>query len=155
VSVDVVSDGGDELFEVLEDAPLELVLGQVAEEAFDHVEPTGRGWREANVEAFVGFQPAFDSGMFVGRVVVADQVDFLVGRYRLIDHAQEPKLFLMAVFLLAQAEDLAIGGVQRGEQGGRAVALVIVGHGCAAALLHGQAGLGAVQSLYLTLLVHR
>ena len=39
VGIDVVSDGGDELFEVLEDAALELVLGQVAEEAFDHVHP--------------------------------------------------------------------------------------------------------------------
>ena len=100
VSVDVVSDGGDELFEVLEDAAPELVLGQVAEEAFDHVEPTGRGRREANVETFVGFQPSFDSGMFVGRVVVADQVDFLAGRYRFIDHAQELEPFLMSVFLL-------------------------------------------------------
>ena len=72
MSVDVISDGGDELFEVLEDASLELVLSQVAEEAFDHVEPTGRGRREANVEAFVGLQPAFDPGMFVSRVVVAE-----------------------------------------------------------------------------------
>ena len=100
VCVDVASYGGDELFEVLENASFELVLRQVSEEAFDHVEPTGRGRCEANVEAFVGFQPALDSGMFVGRVVVADQVDFLVGRYRLIDHAQELQPFLMSVFLL-------------------------------------------------------
>ena len=100
VSVDVVSDGCDELFEVLEDAALELVLGQVAEEAFDHVEPTGGGRREANVEAFVGLQPAFDSSVFVSRVVVADQVDFLVSRYRLIDHAQELQPLLMPVLLL-------------------------------------------------------
>ncbi len=100
MSVDVFSDGSDELFEVLEDAALELVLSQVAKEAFDHVEPTGRGRRKANVEAFVGFEPALDSGMFVSRVVVADQVDFLLGRYRFIDHAQELEPFLMPVFLL-------------------------------------------------------
>ena len=103
----------------------------------------------------MGLQPAFDSSVFVSRVVVADQVDFFVGRYRLIDHAQELEPFLMTVFLLTQAEDFAIGGVQRGKQGGRAVALVIVRHGCAAALLHRQAGLGAVQGLYLALLVYR
>jgi hypothetical protein len=51
--IDVVSDGHDELFEVLEDASLEPVLGQVAEEAFDHVEPRGRGWGEANMEALM------------------------------------------------------------------------------------------------------
>ena len=41
--VDVIADGGDQLFEVMEDAATELVLGEVAEEAFDHVEPRGRG----------------------------------------------------------------------------------------------------------------
>jgi hypothetical protein len=107
VSVYLVSDSGDELFKVLEDAAFELVLGQVAEEAFDHVEPTGRGWREANVEAFVRLQPALNPCMFVRGVVIADQIDFLVGRYRLIDHAQELQPFLMAVFLLTQAQDLA------------------------------------------------
>ena len=53
VGIDVVSDGGDELFEVLEDATLELVLGQVSEEALDHVEPRGGGWRKANMEALM------------------------------------------------------------------------------------------------------
>ena len=37
--VDVFADGHDELFEILEDAAPDAVLGQVAEEAFDHVEP--------------------------------------------------------------------------------------------------------------------
>ena len=44
VMVDVVADGSDELFEVLEDAAPQLVRGQVAEEAFDHIEPGGGGW---------------------------------------------------------------------------------------------------------------
>ena len=39
--VDVVADGHDELLEVFKDAAAQLVLGQVAEEAFDHIEPTG------------------------------------------------------------------------------------------------------------------
>jgi len=39
VSVDVVSDGDDELFGILEDAAAKSVVGQVAEEAFHHVEP--------------------------------------------------------------------------------------------------------------------
>ena len=44
---------------------------------------------------------------------------------------------------------------KRGEQRGRAVALVVVGHRAGAALLHRQAGLGAVERLDLALLVHR
>lgn len=45
--------------------------------------------------------------------------------------------------------------VERGEQGGRAVALVIVGHGRGAALLQRQAGLGAIERLDLGLLIDR
>ena len=41
------------------------------------------------------------------------------------------------------------------EQRGRSVPLVVVGHGAGAALLHGQAGLGAVEGLDLALLVDR
>ena len=45
--------------------------------------------------------------------------------------------------------------VERGEQGGRAVALVVVGHGPAFSGLQRQAGLGAVERLDLALLVDR
>ncbi len=55
--------------------------------------------------------------------------------------------------IVAHGDDLAFQRVQSGKQRGRTVALIVVGHGAAAALLHGQAGLGAVQSLNLALLV--
>ena len=61
----------------------------------------------------------------------------------------------MLVTLLACVVDHSIGGVKRGEQRGRAVALVIVGYDLAAAFFHRQAWLGAVQSLYLALLIDR
>ena len=44
------------------------------------------------------FQPALHSFMFVGGVVIADQVDFFAGGYRLIDHAQKPQPLLMRCF---------------------------------------------------------
>jgi len=46
---------------------------------FDEVEPRCRGWGEVGVDAWVGGQPRVDLGGLVGGVVVADQVQFLVG----------------------------------------------------------------------------
>ena len=101
MAVDVFSDGHDELFEVLTDSSPEPVLGEVAEEAFHHVEPRSRGGREADVESLVFAQPALHSLMLVGGVVVADQVDVFACGYGPVDHAQEPQPLLMTVLLLA------------------------------------------------------
>ena len=91
--------------------------------------------------------------MLVRGVVIADDVDLHFRRHGLIDEAQKLQPLLMPVALLAQAIDLAVGGVERGKQRGRSVAFVIVRHGLAAALLHRQTGLGAIQRLYLALLI--
>ena len=68
------------------------------------------------MEALMLLQPALYVFVFVRSIVIADQVDFLAGRYGLIDHAQEAEPLLMPVLLLAQAEDLAIGSVERSQQ---------------------------------------
>ena len=54
---------------------------------------------------------------------------------------------------LALGEDRAGSDVERGKQGGRAVADVIVGDALDIAQSHGQHGLGAVQGLNLALLI--
>ena len=61
----------------------------------------------------------------------------------------------MAVALHAAADHGAVEHVEGGEQGGRAVALVVVGHGAAATGLDRQPGLGAVERLDLAFLVDR
>jgi hypothetical protein len=53
------------------------------------------------MESLVCLQPAFDSLMFVGRVVIANQIDFFFTRNGLIDLAQELEPLLMPVLLLA------------------------------------------------------
>ena len=66
---------------------------------------------------------------------------------------EEADELLMAVALHAAADDLAFEDVEGGEQRGGAVALVVVGHRPAAARLHRQPRLGAVERLDLALLV--
>jgi hypothetical protein len=53
----------------------------------------------------------------------------------------------MAMALHAPADDLALKDIERREQGGDAVALVIMGHGANAPFLHRQAWLGAIKRL--------
>src|ERR1017187_9689834 len=98
-------------------------------------------------------QPAVRFGVLMGGVVIADQVKLPVGRDGLLDEAEKLEPLLVAMPLLAQAKDLAVGRIQRGKQGGSAVAFVVVRHGGAASALQRQAGLGTVQSLNLALLV--
>ena len=68
---------------------------------------------------------------------------------------EEADELLMPMALHVAADDLAVEHVERGEQRGGAVALVVVGHGAERALLQRQAGLGAVERLDLALLVDR
>jgi hypothetical protein len=55
---------------------------------------------------------------------------------------------------MAFADYLAFQGLQSSEQGGRAVALVIVGHRAASPFLDRQPRLGAIQRLNLALFVY-
>ena len=89
----------------------------------------------------------------MGGVVIADQVKLPVGRDGLVDQAEKLEPFLVAMPLLAQAKDSAVGRIQRGKQSDGAVALVVVRHGGALSALQRRAGLGTIQSLNLAFFV--
>ena len=65
--------------------------------------------------------------MLVGGVVVQDQVDLQILGHLPVDGLEELQPFLMPVPRQALADDHAGQHVERGEQGGGAVALVVVG----------------------------
>ena len=87
--------------------------------------------------------------MLVGGVVVDDDVDDLAGGDLGFDGIEEADELLMPMALHAAADDRAFEHVEGGEEGGGAVADIVMGHGAAASLLHRQARLGAVESLDL------
>ncbi len=82
-------------------------------------------------------------------------MDDFADRNLRLDGVEEADELLMAMALHVAADDGAVEHVERGEQRRRAVALVVVGHRAGAALLHRQAGLGAVEGLDLRLLIDR
>jgi len=57
-------------------------------------------------------EPALDSGMFVSRVVVHNQMQRLVIGRGIVNQAQETKPFLMPVTFLAKADYFAIEGIR-------------------------------------------
>ena len=77
------------------------------------------------------------------------------GRDLRLDGVEEADKLLVAVALHVAADDGAVEDVEGGEQRRRAMAFVVVGHGPGAALLHRQAGLGAIKGLDLALLINR
>jgi len=135
------------------DAAAQPVLGQVAEESLDHVQPRAACGREVHVKAGMAAEPALDLGVLMGGVVVHDHVDLLFGRDDVVDDAQKLQPLLVAVPVLAHGDDIALHSIQSGEQRRGAVALVVVSHRAAASLLHRQTRLSPIQSLNLALLV--
>ena len=83
-------------------------------------------WREVERPARMTSKPLDDLRMLVGGVVVHDGVDGLARGDLALDGVEEADELLMPVALHAAADDLALQHVQRGEQGARAVTLVVV-----------------------------
>src|SRR5260370_18845330 len=99
-------------------------------------------------------EPVLYLGRAMGAVIVHHQMQRLLAGELAVDAAQEPQKFLVAVTLIAVADDFAGQNIGRRKQSRRSVSLVVVGHGAAAAFFQRQPGLGALQSLNLSVLVH-
>jgi hypothetical protein len=98
VTVDVGADGHDEFLEIAKDAAAQTILGEVTKETLHHVEPRRTGGSEVQMESRMSRQPALYLGV-------------LMGGNGLVDQAKKLEPFLMAMPLLAQTKDLAVGGI--------------------------------------------
>ena len=87
--------------------------------------------------------------MFMGAVVVQDNVNGFAGWHLGLEGIGEVDELLMPVALHTTADDLAFEHIESGEQRGGAVTHVIVSYRASPTCRHGQAGLGAVEGLDL------
>src|SRR4051812_42436241 len=76
-------------------------------------------------------------------------------RHLRFDGVEKADELLVSVMLHVAPDDGAVEDVESGEQCGRAVTPVVVGHGSGAALLHRQTGLSAVERLDLAFFIDR
>ena len=120
------------------------------------------------LEAWVLVQLCFHLGRLVGgvqrensppdcfliRFTVEHQMHVTTRGHGLVDLPQKFQELLGAMAGHAIADDLARFHIQRGEQRGRAVPLIIVCHGGCAPLLERQTGLRPIQRLDLRLLIN-
>lgn len=77
----------------------------------------------------MAIQPGADFRLLVCGIVVEDDVDGLICGHFSLDGIEEADELLMPMALQVTADHRAIEGVERGEQGSGAVALVVVRHG--------------------------
>jgi len=154
VSVQIVFDSSDQCGHVAEGAATDTFVGNLAEPTFDQVQPGTRSRDKVEMESRMPPQPGFHTWMFVGAIIVYDEVQVEFGRGSAVDFLEETDKFLVPMARHTVADYLAVEHAEGCEEGGRAVAFIIVRPSPATALLHREARLGAVEGLDLTLLVH-
>ena len=84
VLVEVI-DFGDLFLDALERAAADSLSGEKSEPVFDLVEPGRVGGHEVKMEAWPARQPCAHFGVFVGGVIVQDQVYVQGGGHGLVD----------------------------------------------------------------------
>ncbi len=150
----VVFDCSNQFRGALETSPPDSFLGEVAEPPLHQVQPGRTRRRKVQRETRVLLQPYLHPGLFVSPIVVHNQMQRRPLRKLPIQPPQEAQKLLVTVLGHALADNSPIQDIQCREQGGSTMPLVVVGHGSAASFFHGQARLGPLEGLDLTLFVH-
>ncbi len=135
------------------DTPPQAVDRKIPEETFDHVKPGSTGRSEVKMESGIALLPGFDFRMLMSGVIIADDMDLLVGRRRFRNQIEKSNPFLMAVLWHAGSHDAAIGRIHRRKERGGPVAFIVVSECFATSSLERESGLSAVQSLDLALFI--
>src|SRR5437667_2734549 len=105
------------------------------------------------LEARMACQPALDSRMFMGGVIVQNDVDMLAQRNFAVDLLKKFQPLAVGVCLGGVSDDFALQIIQRGKEGDRTVAIVIMGLGTDMPFAQRQTRLAALKSLDLAFLV--
>ena len=92
--------------------------------------------------------------MLVGAIVVHDQMQAHLSRELLIEAVEKLQELLVSMSFVTLPDYSSLQDFQSSEQRGRSIPFIVMGHGSATALFHGQARLRAIQRLNLALFIH-
>ena len=101
-------------------------VGEFGEPSLDQIDPGAVGGREVHMEARALGEPVPDDRRLVSAVVIQDEMNVQIGRHLGLDHIQELAELHRAMAPVELADDPAGLQVQRGKQGSRPVAFVVV-----------------------------
>src|SRR6201998_1610262 len=104
-------------------------------------------------EARMTRQPAFNDRMLMGGVIIQDDVDALAQRNFAVDLLEKFQPLAVGVFLGGVSDDFALQIIQRGKEGDRTVAVVIVGLGADMPFAKRQTRLASLKRVHLAFLV--
>jgi hypothetical protein len=126
---------------------------QDGEEHLDEVQPGGIGRGEVQLDPWVAGQPGLDPLVLVGGVLVQHHMELPAG-VGAGDQLEEGQELAVAVVRLQGVGHPTGGDLQSGEQGGGAVADIVVGAPLDPGRRRRPDRLGALQRLDLRLLIH-
>ena len=106
------------------------------EEALNSLQPGARGWREVERPTRMAGEPCSNFLVFVCSVIVEHHVDQFPCWDLPLDRIEELDELLVPVTLFILADDRAVQNIECREQGGGAVALVVMCHCPRTARLH-------------------
>jgi hypothetical protein len=136
-----------------EDSTLYGTTLQQPEPRLHLIHPARARRREVEGEARMLCEPGRYERVFLGVVVVEQQMDLLGGIAPLEDAEEGERLFAPVPFVAAHG-DLSGGDVERGDEGRGAITDAVMGTSLDLMGLHRQQRLGAVPGLDLTLLIN-
>src|ERR1700730_674032 len=119
----------DEVFDALEGAAPNPFASDFSKPAFDQIQPGRTGGSEMQMKSSMALQPSLHFGMFVGGVVVHDQMQLHCGGGFPIYLTQEAQKLIVPMPIKAATNDRAFQHIQSGKQCGGAMPHVIVSHG--------------------------
>ena len=134
-------DCGDQVWHAREDPSANALARNLTEPPLNEIQPRGTRRGKMQMKSGMFCQPLFDIGMGVGPVIVQDQVQNHLARRVSVDGAQELQELLVAMAWVTGPDHCAVEHIERREQAGGAMALIVMRHGAASPLLHRQARL--------------
>ena len=124
--MNIIVDGLDQSSDIGKRAATQSLVSDLTKPTLNHVKPRTRCGDEMQMEPWVAFQPGSNTRMFMGSIVVDDQMQLEAGGHFGVKAFQKPNEFLVSVTGHTIADNSAIEHTESGEECGRTISLIVV-----------------------------